>query len=101
VKLKGLLNRLWFAFFPPDKLRLPQTMDHWLEGMTPEKIREIYRQVFTTLAGRTVIADLEAKYGNRSTVVKGKDDFIDAYDVLVREGERRVLLRIKNLSKEE
>jgi hypothetical protein len=95
VKLKGLLKRLKYAFFPPEKLELPEPMDRWLHGMTPEKIGSIYRQLFNSPGGKTVIADLEAKYGNRSTVVKGKDDFIDAYDVLVREGERRVLLRIK------
>jgi hypothetical protein len=101
VKLKGLLKRLKYAFFPPATLYLPKPMDQWLVGVTPEKLGAIYRQVFNTPGGRTVIADLEAKYSNRSTVLKDKDQPIDVSDVLVREGERRVLLRIKNLSKEE
>jgi hypothetical protein len=99
--VKGLLNRLWYAFFPPEKLELPEPMDRWLVGITPSKLGAIYRQLFNGPAGKTVIADLEAKYGNRSTVVKDKEDAIDPFDMAVREGERRVLLRIKNLSKEE
>lgn len=101
MKLKGLLNRLRYAFFPPEKLEVPQPVGRWLEGMTPDKLQAIYQQVFNTIAGKIVIADLEAKfYGTRSTVVRDKDEAIDPFDMAVREGERRVLLRIKNLSKE-
>lgn len=71
-----------------------------LEGMDQGKVREIYRHLFNTESGKIVIADLEAKY-DRSTVVRNEDGSIDVNDVLVREGERRVLLRIKNLSRED
>lgn len=101
MKLKGLLNRLRYALFPPEKLEMPQPTDRYLEGMTPSKLQVIYQEVFNTIAGQIVIADLGAKYGNRSTVIRDKDEAIDPFDMAVREGERRVLLRIKNLSKEE
>ena len=72
-----------------------------LDGMDQDKIREIYKQLFNTTSGKIVLADLEAKYDNRSTVVRCEDGSIDVNDVLVREGERRVLLRIKTLSRED
>jgi hypothetical protein len=101
VKLKGLLKRLWYAFFPPAKLEILDSMSGWLEGLTPQKIQGIYQQFFNSTAGKIIIADLEAKYGNRSTVTESKDEAIDPFGMAVREGERRVLLRIKNLSKKE
>lgn len=71
-----------------------------LEGLDQDKVREIYKHLFNTESGKIVIADLEAKY-DRSTVVRNEDGSIDVNDVLVREGERRVLLRIKTLSRED
>lgn len=95
------LKRSWYKVFPPEKLEIPQPTGRWLEGITPEKLQRIYREVFNTAAGKIILADLEAKYHNRSTIIEGANGSIDPLDMAVREGARRLLLRIKTLSKEE
>lgn len=94
--------KLFKRLFRKHSMEIPELepVKDWLQGMTPERIRETYRTVFSSMNGRVVLADLEAKYGNRSTVQKERGMPIDPNDVLVREGERRVLLRIKHMLKE-
>lgn len=59
-----------------------------------------YKEVFTSPSGLKVIKDLEDKYYiNKST--SGKDEQIDMFTRGMREGERTVVLYIKNMISDE
>lgn len=94
-----LLKRIWYAF-QPVTLEIPDYDGNYLEGMTIDKLEELYRQVFNTRVGKIILADLEAKYG-RSSLQPGPDGTLDPLDLAAREGSRKVLLRLKHMSKED
>ena len=61
-----------------------------------KKIHVLYKDTFDTPNGKLVLEDLENKYYvNKST--SGKDEQIDMFLRGMREGERVVVLYIKNM----
>lgn len=59
-----------------------------------------YKETFSTPNGKLVLDDLENDcYLNRSTISDGSN--VDPYQIAFREGQRSVILKIKNLMSDE
>jgi len=66
-----------------------------------ENRNRAYRSVFTSDKGKIVYDDLEVFCGQTASEVRATaTGMIDPYDVVYREGMRRVFLRIVSLMKE-
>lgn len=67
--------------------------------MTPEieKLKDLYRQTFSTDSSVKVLADLEARCNYRATSYVAGDANATAFE----EGKRAVVLHIHNMMKEE
>ncbi|MDA7891217.1 hypothetical protein N9B14_01500 [Akkermansiaceae bacterium] len=62
-----------------------------------EKIKDLYRQTFSTDSAAKVLADLEARCNWRATSYVAGDANATAFE----EGKRAVILHIHNMMKEE
>jgi hypothetical protein len=62
-----------------------------------EKIKDLYRQTFSTDSASKVLADLEARCNWRATSYVAGDANATAFE----EGKRAVILHIHNMMKEE
>ena len=61
------------------------------------KLAENYYNLFTSMNGRRVLDDLEEKHLHRSSVVDQFGGYYEPHVVQSLEGERRVLIRIKEM----
>ncbi len=59
-------------------------------SLTPERIKEAYRNVFTGEDGAIVLSDLKAKFNG--TTVRLRPRGIDPYEVVLKEGQRQMYL---------
>jgi hypothetical protein len=60
-----------------------------------KQLKGNYQTTFNTKEGEQTLADLESAYYRRGSFLK------DPYETAYREGQRSVIIRIKNLMKED
>lgn len=58
--------------------------------MTPEDIRELYKEIFTSVQGERILEDLGVRFCEHSTTFS-----VDPNETAYREGQRTVVLFIE------
>ena len=64
--------------------------------MTPEDIRELYKEVFTSVQGERILEDLGVRFCEHSSTFS-----VDPNETAYREGQRTVVLFIKSMLRDQ
>jgi hypothetical protein len=64
--------------------------------MTPEETRQLYKEVFTTVQGQTVLEDMGLRFCEHSSTFS-----VEPNETAYREGQRTVVLFIKSMLRDQ